>query len=48
MVLLMLEPNGLYYDLEIREIAVLKPRPAFLPVMRLIDGFIEYKEATGT
>ena len=48
MVLLMLEPSGLYYDLEMREIAALKPRPAFLPVMRLIDGLIEYKEATGT
>src|SRR5579875_3111826 len=48
MVLLMLEPGGLYYDLELKEIAALKPRPAFLPLMRLIEGFIEYKEATGT
>ena len=48
MVLLMLEPGGLYYDLELKEIAAVRPRPAFLPVMRLIEGFIEYKEATGT
>ena len=48
MVLLMLEPSGLYYDLELREIAALKPRPAFLPLMRMMDGLIEYKEATGT
>ncbi len=48
MVLLLLEPGGLYYDLELKEIAALRPRPAFLAVMRLIDGLIEYKEATGT
>jgi site-specific DNA recombinase len=48
MVLLLLEPGGLYYDLELKEIAALRPRPAFLPVMRLMDGLIEYKEATGT
>ncbi len=47
MVLLMLEPGGLYYDLELKTIAAVRPRPAFLPVMRLIEGFIEYKEATG-
>ena len=47
MVLLMLEPGGLYYDLELKEIAAVKPRPAFLSIMRLIEGFIEYKEATG-
>ncbi len=48
MVLLMLEPGGLFYDLEIKEIAALRPRPAFLPVMRMMEGFIEYEEATGT
>jgi site-specific DNA recombinase len=48
MVLLLLEPGGLYSDLEMKEIAALKSRPAFLPMMRLIDGLIEYKEATGT
>jgi hypothetical protein len=48
MVLLMLEPGGLYYDLELKEIAALRPRPAFLSLMRLMEGFIEYEEATGT
>ena len=48
MVLLLLEPGGLYYDLEIKEIAALRPRPAFLLVMWLIEGLMEYKEATGT
>ena len=48
MVTIILEPGGLYYDLENKIIAALKPRPAFLPLMRLIEGFIEYKEATGT
>ncbi len=27
---------GLYYDLELKTIAAVRPRPAFLPVMRLI------------
>jgi hypothetical protein len=48
MVLLMLEPGGLYYDLELKMIAALRPRPAFLPVLRMVEGLIEYKEATGT
>jgi site-specific DNA recombinase len=48
MVLLLIEPGGLFYDLELKMIAALRPRPAFLPVMRLIDGLVEYKEATGT
>jgi len=46
MLMLMLEPSGLYYDLELREIVALKPRPAFLPLMRMMDDLIEYKEAT--
>ena len=29
-------------------IAALKSRPEFLPLMRLVDGLVEYKEATGT
>ncbi len=48
MAMLMLEPGGLYYDLELKEIAAFKPRPQFLPFMRLLEGLIEYKEATGT
>lgn len=48
MVRLLLNPGRLYYDLEIKEIVVLKPCPAFLPIIRLIDGLMEYQEATGT
>jgi len=48
MVVLMLDSGGFYYDLELKTIAALRPQPAFLPVLRMIDGFIEYKEATGT
>jgi site-specific DNA recombinase len=48
MVLLLLEPGGLYYDLELKEIAALKPRSAFLPMMQLIERLIENKEATWT
>lgn len=38
MVLLLLEPGGLYYDLELKEIAAFKPRPAFLPLMRVMEN----------
>lgn len=48
MVALLLEPGGFYYDLELKMIAAIKPRPAFLPVLRLIPEFMEYKEATRT
>jgi hypothetical protein len=48
MVALLLEPGGFYYDLELKMIAAIKPRPAFLPVLRLIPEFVEYKEATRT
>src|SRR5215469_7847464 len=47
MVLLMLEPAGLYYDLEQKIIAALKPRPAFLPILRMLGGIVEYDEARG-
>src|SRR5215469_3099262 len=47
MVLLMLEPGGLYYDLEQKIIAALKPRPAFLPILRMLGGIVEYDEARG-
>ena len=43
-----LEPGGLHYDVETKEIAAITPRPAFLPVLRLLEGVIEYEEATGT
>ena len=47
MVTILLEPGGLYYDLEVKIIAALKPRPAFLPVLRMLKGIVEYDEAKG-
>ena len=47
MVILLLEPGGLYYDVEKQEIAALVPRPTFLPVLRLLEGIIKYEESTG-
>lgn len=47
MVMLLLEPGGLYYDLELKTIAALKPRPPFLPILRMLNGVIEYDEANG-
>jgi site-specific DNA recombinase len=48
MVSLLLEPGGLYYDLELEVIAAIKPRPAFLPIFRLAPGLEEYEEANRT
>ncbi len=47
MVTMLLEPGGLYYDLENKMIAALKPRPAFLPILRMLDGVTEYEETRG-
>src|SRR5260370_2382324 len=47
MVMLLLEPGGLYYDLELKIIAALKPRPAFLPILRMLNGVVEYDEVKG-
>jgi DNA invertase Pin-like site-specific DNA recombinase len=47
MVLHILEPGGLHYDVEQQEIAAITPRPAFLPVLRMLEGVTEYKKATG-
>jgi len=47
MVLLLFEPGGFYFDLEQRVIAAIKPRPAFLPVLRMLNGVVEYDEAKG-
>jgi len=33
---------------EVKEIAAITPRPVFLPVLRLLEGVVEYEEATGT
>lgn len=47
MVTLLLEPGGLHYNIEKKEIAALLPRPTFLPVLRLLEDIIAYKETTG-
>jgi hypothetical protein len=47
MIMLLLEPGGLYYDLEVKTIAALKPRPPFLPILRMLNEIIEYDEAKG-
>jgi hypothetical protein len=48
MVMLIVEPGGIHYDVEMKEIAAITPRPAFLPVLRFLEGVIEYEEATST
>src|SRR6266487_2576964 len=48
MITQILEPGGLHYDVELKEIAAITPRPEFLPVLRLLEDVIEYEEATGT
>ena len=48
MVSMLLEPGGLYYDLELELIAAIKPRPAFLPIFRLLPGLEEHEESSGT
>jgi site-specific DNA recombinase len=47
MVTLLLEHSGLYYDLELKMIAALRPQPVFLPTLRMIDGLVEYEETPG-
>jgi hypothetical protein len=47
MVMILVEPGGLYYDLENKIIAAIKPRPAFLPILRMLNGVVEYDEAKG-
>jgi len=39
--------TGLYYDLELKMIAALKPRPTFLPILRMLNGVVEYDEVKG-
>lgn len=43
MVILLLEPGGLYYDLEQQLIVGLRPRPAFRYVLRMVDS-VEVKD----
>ncbi len=38
MVMLLLQPSGLYYDLENKIVAAIKPQPAFLPILRMLTG----------
>jgi hypothetical protein len=47
MVIILLEPGGLYYDMEHKLIAALQPLPAFLPILRMLQGVVEYDEAKG-
>ena len=47
MVTIILEPGGLYYDLENKIIAAIKPLPAFIPVLRMLNGVIEFDETRG-
>src|SRR2546421_9290061 len=47
MVTMMLEPGGMYVDLELKIVAAIKPRPAFLPILRMLDGVVEYDETRG-
>ena len=48
MVAHIVKPEGLHYDVETKEIAAITPTPEFLPVLRLLEGVVEYDEATGT
>jgi site-specific DNA recombinase len=47
MVILLLEPSGLYYDLQTKSIAAIRPRPAFLPLLRMLDEMVEFDDAKG-
>ena len=46
-VMLLLEVGGLYYDLERKMIAAIKPRSVWLPVLRLAQGVQESQEEAG-
>ena len=48
MVMLLLEPGGLLYDLELKMIAAITPRLVFLPILRLLEDVEEHKESPGT
>jgi site-specific DNA recombinase len=43
----LLQPRGLYYDLENKIVAAIKPQPTFLPLLRMLNGVVEYDEAKG-
>jgi site-specific DNA recombinase len=44
MITFLLEPGGLYYDLERKVIAALRPRPPFLPLLRMLGDTIKYDQ----
>lgn len=48
MLVFLLEPHGLSYDLEAQHIAAITPRPMFLPLLRLVESVREHDEAPGT
>jgi hypothetical protein len=39
--------NATDYDLENKIVAAIKPRPAFLPVLRMLNGVVEFDETRG-
>ena len=47
MVILLLEPGGLYVDLEQKMIVAVKPRSTFLPILRMLSGIVEFDETRG-
>lgn len=47
MVALLLVAGGLYYDMERKMIAAIKPRSVWLPILRLARGVVERQEAPG-
>ena len=47
MVLLLLEPEGLYYDLEQKRIAALRPKPAFFYILKMLPNVEEHKTTKG-
>ena len=44
MVTILLKPEGLFYDTQLNMIAALKPRPAFLPILRPFQDVFEHKK----
>ncbi|WP_201380030.1 hypothetical protein [Ktedonobacter sp. SOSP1-85] len=46
MVTILLEPEGFSYDAELKMIAALKPRPAFLPILSMLQRVFEDKETS--
>ncbi len=47
MVILLLEPEGLYYDLEQKTIAAIRPQPVFFYVLKMLPNVEEHETAKG-